>query len=79
MTRHGQRADDKTQTSISLRKELLKAARQKAEADNRSFSNWVEQIILEKLGEEPTKSPTKNRTEEEPRSKKSKKPRGKAG
>ena len=44
-TRQGQRAPGKTQTSISLRKDLLDWARAKAESDGRSLSNWIEQLI----------------------------------
>ena len=48
-TRHGVRADGKTQTSISLRRELLEAAKKAAERDNRSLSNWLEELLRQKL------------------------------
>lgn len=47
---HG-RAEGKTQTSISLRRELLEAAKAAAEKDNRSLSNWLEILLKEKLEE----------------------------
>lgn len=50
-SRHGKRAVGKTQTSISLRVDLLEQAREAAEADNRSFSNWLENLLQEKLEE----------------------------
>jgi hypothetical protein len=51
-TRQGQRAPGKTQTSISLRVSLLNWAREKADADGRSLSNWIEQMILSKRDSE---------------------------
>lgn len=48
-TRHGMRAEGKVQTSISLRKDLLEEAKRKAEAENRSLSNWLENLLVEKL------------------------------
>mgnify|MGYP002357367707 CR=1 FL=1 len=36
--RHQKRADGKTQTSISLREDLLEKAKQQAESEGRSFS-----------------------------------------
>jgi len=48
-TRHGIRADGKTATSISLSEDLLKKAREAAEEDGRSFSNWIEQQLKEAL------------------------------
>ena len=43
------RAESKAQTSISLRKELLDAAKEAADRDNRSLSNWLEILLKEKL------------------------------
>ena len=48
-TRHGVRAKGKTQTSISLRADLLSEARKAAKGENRSLSNWLENILIEKL------------------------------
>lgn len=59
-SRHGKRADGKTQTSVTLREDLLSLAREAAAADGRSFSNWLERLMLEKLpGLPPTQTPTK--------------------
>jgi hypothetical protein len=44
------RAAGKTQTSVSLREDLLEVAKRAAEEDNRSFSNWLEILLMEKLG-----------------------------
>ncbi|MCB1093324.1 MAG: hypothetical protein KDL87_17435 [Verrucomicrobiae bacterium] len=49
-SRHGVRADGKTQTSISLRGDLLAAAKKAAGEENRSLSNWLENLLSEKLG-----------------------------
>jgi len=43
------RAAGKTQTSISLRRDLLDWARAEAQKDGRSLSNWVEQMIRSKM------------------------------
>lgn len=51
-TRHGVRAEGKTQTSISLREDLLNQAKEAAQGENRSFSNWLENLLAEKLREE---------------------------
>ncbi len=45
-----QRSKDRVQTSITIRKDLLEEARRWAQNDGRSFSNWLEQLIREKLG-----------------------------
>jgi hypothetical protein len=50
-TRSHARAAGKAQTSISLREDLLAAAKAAAEADNRSLSNWLEILLKEKLAE----------------------------
>lgn len=55
-SRHMVRADGKTQTSISLRKDLLDAAKAAAEKENRSFSNWLETMLSEKLKEQEAAS-----------------------
>ena len=47
--RNHSRAEGKAQTSISLRRELLEAAKEAAEKDNRSLSNWLEILLKEKL------------------------------
>jgi hypothetical protein len=52
-SRHGIRADGKTQTSISLRGDLLAAAKKAAGEENRSLSNWLENLLSEKLGQSP--------------------------
>jgi len=43
------RAPGKTQTSISLRGDVLEWARVEAGKDGRSLSNWVEQLIRSKM------------------------------
>ena len=43
------RSEGKTQTSISLRKDILEAAKIAAEKDNRSLSNWLEILLRDKL------------------------------
>ncbi len=43
------RSEGKTQTSISLRKEILEAAKTAAAKDNRSLSNWLEMLLKDKL------------------------------
>jgi hypothetical protein len=43
------RSEGKTQTSISLRKDILEAAKIAAEKDNRSLSNWLELLLRDKL------------------------------
>lgn len=48
-SRHGVRAENKTQTSISLRLDLLRAAQDAASAQGRTFSNWLEQILKDKF------------------------------
>lgn len=55
-SRHGKRADGKTQTSVSLREELLEAARSAAARENRSLSNWLENLLAEKLNGQYPKS-----------------------
>jgi hypothetical protein len=47
--RQGRRAPGKTQTSISLRLDLLDWARAEAQKDGRSLSNWIEQLIRSKM------------------------------
>lgn len=54
--RNHDRASGKAQTSISLRTEILEAAKAAAEADNRSLSNWLEILLKEKLGGQHPKS-----------------------
>jgi hypothetical protein len=50
------RSEGKTQTSISLRKEVLDAAKEAAAKDNRSLSNWLELLLKERLQSESSKS-----------------------
>lgn len=45
------RSEGNAQTSISLKKESLTEGRALAAKDNRTFSNWVEQLIQEKIAE----------------------------
>ena len=49
--KQGRRADGKTATSISVRDELLDSARKVAEADGRSLSNWLEQLMKQAVEE----------------------------
>lgn len=48
-SRHGKRAPGKTQTSITIDVLILERARAAAERENRSFSNWLECLVLENL------------------------------
>jgi len=68
-SRHGVRADGKTQTSISLRGDLLAAAKKAAGEENRSLSNWLENLLKEKL--EPVPRPRSKNTDSEGAGKKS--------
>jgi hypothetical protein len=52
-SRHGRRAENKTQTSVSLSADLLEKARAQAESEGRTFSNWLEQMLKEKLRDQP--------------------------
>jgi hypothetical protein len=54
------RAQGKTQTSISLKQELLEAAKLAAEKENRSFSNWLEILLKEKLATTDPVPPSKS-------------------
>jgi hypothetical protein len=63
-SRHGVRAAGKTQTSISLRGDLLAAAKKAAEEENRSLSNWLEMLLSEKLGRDPRPKSRNNASEE---------------
>lgn len=42
---YGRRASGKTQTTISLSDEMLEKAKRNAEADGRSLSNYIEQLL----------------------------------
>ncbi|BCU79427.1 DUF6364 family protein [Luteolibacter sp. LG18] len=53
-SRHGKRATGKTQTSISMREDLLEAAKRQAETEGRSLSNWIEQMLKERFPESVT-------------------------
>jgi hypothetical protein len=48
-SRHGVRAVGKTSTTVSLDEELLRQARELAEQDGRTFSNWIEQQLKDAL------------------------------
>ncbi len=48
-SRHGMVAEDKKQTSVTMKKETLAAARAAAKKDNRSLSNWLEQVAKKAL------------------------------
>jgi len=59
-SRHGVRAENKTQTSISLRLDLLQAAQDAAAREGRTFSNWLEQMLKDKFpGVSATPKPAK--------------------
>jgi hypothetical protein len=62
-TRHGVRAEGKTQTSISLRGDLLAAAKKAAGEENRSLSNWLEMLLSEKLSQDPRPKSKNNASE----------------
>jgi hypothetical protein len=49
-SRHGKRAENKTQTTLSLRKDVLAWARKQAAADGRSLSNWLERLLIAQSG-----------------------------
>lgn len=42
---YGRRASGKTQTTISLSQDMLEKAKRNAEADGRSISNYIEQLL----------------------------------
>ena len=42
---YGRRATGKTQTTISLSDEMLEKAKRNADADGRSLSNYIEQLL----------------------------------
>ena len=44
-SRHGKLAEGTSQTSITMNKALLEKARKAAEAEGRSLSNWLEQVV----------------------------------
>jgi predicted HicB family RNase H-like nuclease len=44
-SRHGKLSEGTAQTSITMNKALLEKARQAAEAEGRSLSNWLEQVV----------------------------------
>lgn len=48
-SRHGRLAEDRTQTSIRMKKELLAKCKAEAKKQNRSFANWLENLLTEKL------------------------------
>ena len=48
-SRHGKLADGTSQTSITMKKELLQKAKAAAQKDGRSLSNWLEQLVKNSL------------------------------
>ncbi len=64
-SRHGKRAEGKTQTSISMREDLILRAREEAARDGRSLSNWIEQLLKERFPEvrpaRPVRKPVKSK------------------
>lgn len=48
-TRHGKLAETTAQTSVTMKKEIMEKARAAAKADNRSLSNWLEQVARKAL------------------------------
>lgn len=49
--RNHARAEGKTHTSISLREDVLAAARELAMKENRTLSNWLEVLLMDKIEE----------------------------
>ena len=64
-SRHMMRADNKTQTSISLRADLLERARIEAEREGRSLSNWIEQFLKQKFPDMPMEPESESESESE--------------
>lgn len=66
-SRHGKRADGKSQTSLSMREDLMNRAREEAAKEGRTLSNWIEQMLKEKFPEvahsaaPPKKRPSKEK------------------
>ena len=50
------RAENMTQTSISIRKDILLKGKAMASDEDRSFSKWVERLIKEKIESEAVKA-----------------------
>lgn len=48
-SRHGKLAEGTAQTSVTMKTEIMEKARAAAEADNRSLSNWLEQVAKKAL------------------------------
>jgi hypothetical protein len=44
-SRHGKLAEGTAQTSITMNKELLAKCKAAAQAEGRSLSNWLEQLV----------------------------------
>lgn len=44
-SRHGKLSENTSQTSITMKKELLEKARAAAKSENRSLSNWLEEVV----------------------------------
>ncbi len=51
-SRQGRRAPTERQTSISLNGDILEWARSQAQADGRSFSNYVERLLERERGDD---------------------------
>jgi hypothetical protein len=43
----------KVQTAVRLNKDLLKALKEKAKADNRSLNNYIETVLYQDVGAMP--------------------------
>jgi predicted DNA binding CopG/RHH family protein len=54
---YGRRASGKTQTTISLSDELLAKAKENAEADGRSLSNYIEQLLKKEQSDSSDPTP----------------------
>jgi hypothetical protein len=63
-SRHMVRADNKTQTSISVRADLLELAKEEAAKEGRSLSNWLEQELRRKFDQRPTSESSEARPNE---------------
>jgi hypothetical protein len=61
-SRHGKRAENKTQTTLSLRKDVLAWARAKAAADDRSLSNWLERHLASQWAADEASEPRKTKS-----------------
>lgn len=46
----------KIQTAVRLHKDLLKALKEKAKADNRSLNNYIENLLYQDVGNIPNET-----------------------